>query len=73
MGIRTPDLLHAMQRHHVHSSTYVQVTVPEHPHESTEICACCGTFLLYESRPLLPRANCTIRPLDTAAGPQIPE
>jgi hypothetical protein len=73
MGIRTPDLLHAIQWHHVHSSAPVQVTVLERPHESVEICACCGTSLLYESRPLLPRVNCTIRPLDTAAGPQIPE
>jgi hypothetical protein len=54
MGIRTPDLLHAIQWHHVHSSTYVQVTIPERARESTEVCACCCTFLLYcDMRPLV--------------------
>jgi len=43
MGIRTPDLLHAIQWHHVHRSTPVQVTVPERPHESAQIRICCGT------------------------------
>ena len=34
MGIRTPDLLHAMQWQHVHGSASVQVTVPGRPHQS---------------------------------------
>jgi hypothetical protein len=34
MGIRTPDLLHAMQWQHVHGSASVQVTVSGRPHES---------------------------------------
>ena len=34
MGIRTPDLLHAMQWQHVHSSASVQVTVSGRPHQS---------------------------------------
>jgi hypothetical protein len=55
MGIRTPDLLHAIQWQHVHRSTSVQVTVPERPHESSQICTCCGTFLLYSPGYLLLR------------------
>jgi hypothetical protein len=31
MGIRTPDLLHAIPRQHVHPRPSVQVTVPERP------------------------------------------
>jgi len=47
MGIRTPDLLHAIQRQPVHSSPSLQVTVPECTCGSSRIQACCGTFLLY--------------------------
>jgi len=46
MGIRTPDLLHAIQWHHVHRSTSVQVTVSGRPHPSPGIQACCCTFVL---------------------------
>jgi hypothetical protein len=46
-GIRTPDLLHAISRHHVHRSASPQVTVPERTHRSIQIRAGCGTFLLY--------------------------
>ena len=46
MGIRTPDLLHAMQRQHVHRSVSVQVTVSGRPHESSGIQAGCCTFVL---------------------------
>ena len=48
MGIRTPDLLHAIQRQPVHSSPSPQVTVPEGAPESACVQACCGTFLLYD-------------------------
>jgi hypothetical protein len=49
MGIRTPDLLHAIQRQTVHHSIPVQVTVLPRPLQSTRVQACCGTFLLYRS------------------------
>jgi hypothetical protein len=48
-GIRTPDLLHAIQRQDIHHRPYPQVTVPGRPHESPGIQAGCGTFLLYRS------------------------
>ena len=51
MGIRTPDLLHAIQRHHVHRSPSPQVTVPRRPHESPGIQAGCCTFVLYRPEP----------------------
>jgi hypothetical protein len=47
MGIRTPDLLHAIQRQPVHSRPSLQVTVPERTCGSSRIQVCCGTFLLY--------------------------
>ena len=50
MGIRTPDLLHAMQWQHVHRSPSVQVAVSGRPHQSPGIQACCCTFVLYRSR-----------------------
>jgi hypothetical protein len=49
MGIRTPDLLHAMQWQHVHRSPSVQVTVSGRPHQSSGIQAGCCTFVLYGS------------------------
>jgi hypothetical protein len=49
MGIRTPDLLHAIQRQHVHRSPSVQVTVSGRPHQSPGIQAGCCTFVLYGS------------------------
>jgi hypothetical protein len=49
MGIRTPDLLHAMQWQHVHGSASVQVTVSGGPHQSPGIQAGCCTFVLYRS------------------------
>ena len=52
MGIRTPDLLHAIQRHHVHGSASVQVTVSGRPPQSSGIQAGCCTFVLYRSRQL---------------------
>ena len=52
MGIRTPDLLHAIQRQHVHRSVSAQVTVPGRAWESARMRTCCGTFLLYKSRSL---------------------
>jgi hypothetical protein len=47
MGIRTPDLLHAIQWQDVHSSTSVQVTVSGRPHQSSGIQVGCCTFVLY--------------------------
>ena len=51
-GIRTPDLLHAISRQHVHRSTSVQVTVPGSARPSRQVRTGCGTFLLY--RPACP-------------------
>jgi hypothetical protein len=53
MGIRTPDLFHAIQRQHVHRRPYPQVTVPGRPRQSPGIQAGCCTFLLYSSDRLL--------------------
>jgi hypothetical protein len=50
-GIRTPDLLHAISRQHVHPRPSMQVTVPGRAHESSGIRAGCGTFLLYRAEP----------------------
>jgi hypothetical protein len=47
MGIRTPDLLHAISRQHVHRSPSLQVTVPTGAWRSAPIRGRCGTFLLY--------------------------
>jgi hypothetical protein len=47
MGIRTPDLLHAICRQHVHSSTYAQASVSGRAYQSPRIHAGGGTFLLY--------------------------
>ena len=57
MGIRTPDLLHAIQWQPVHSSPSPQVTVPQSAPESACVQACCGTFLLYDPMPPPPRAE----------------
>ena len=46
-GIRTPDLLHAIHRQHVHPCLSSQVTVPERAHQSGQVRTGCGTFLLY--------------------------
>jgi hypothetical protein len=51
-GIRTPDLLHAISRQHVHRSTSAQVTVPGSAHPSRQVRTGCCTFLLY--RPACP-------------------
>ena len=48
-GIRTPDLLHAISRQHVHRSTSVQVAVPERAHQSGQVRTGCCTFPLYRS------------------------
>jgi hypothetical protein len=45
-GIRTPDLLHAISRQHVHRSPSVQVTVPGRAHQSGQIRTGCCTFML---------------------------
>ncbi len=49
MGIRTPDLLHAIRRQHVHPHPSVQVTVPARPPWSASVRAGRCTFLLYQS------------------------
>ena len=51
MGIRTPDLFHAISRQPVHRSPSPQVSVPERPPWSAPIRTCCGTWLLYSFRP----------------------
>jgi hypothetical protein len=47
IGIRTPDLLHGIQRQPVHPRVSAQVTVLPRPLRSARVQACCGTFLLY--------------------------
>jgi hypothetical protein len=51
-GTRTPDLLLANNRQHVHPRPSPQVTVPGRAPGSTQIQACCGNFVLYS--PLKP-------------------
>jgi hypothetical protein len=51
MGIRTPDLLHAIQRQPGHPRVSAQVTVLPRPLQSTRVQACCSTSLLYRSAP----------------------
>jgi len=54
-GIRTPDLLHAISRQHVHRCLSSQVTVPERAHRSGQVRTGCCTFALYQSaRPTRP-------------------
>ena len=49
--IRTPDLLHAIWRQHVHPRPSPQVTVLTRPCAATSVHLRCGTFLLYRSHP----------------------
>jgi hypothetical protein len=46
-GTRTPGLLHAISRQHVHPRLSPQVTVPQRPPATARVPARCGTFLLY--------------------------
>jgi hypothetical protein len=48
-GTRTPGLLHAITRQHVHPCLSLQVTVLERLPRSASIRTGCGTFLLYRS------------------------
>jgi predicted HD phosphohydrolase len=47
MGIRTPDLLHAISRQPIHLRLPAQVTVLEHALQSAWVRAGCGTSVLY--------------------------
>ena len=47
MGIRTPDLLHAISRQHVHGRTSAQVTVLTRAPECGLVRPGCGTSALY--------------------------
>ena len=47
MGIRTPDLLHAISRHPVHRSPAPQVTVLSRAPVYTHVRTGCGTSVLY--------------------------
>jgi len=47
MGIRTPDLLHAISRQAVHRSPSPQATVLARAPEYASIRTCCGTYVLY--------------------------
>jgi hypothetical protein len=49
MGIRTPDLLHAISRQPVHRSPSVQVTVLNRAPECEIVRPGCGTSVLYSS------------------------
>jgi hypothetical protein len=64
-GIRTPDLLHAISRQHVHPRPSMQVTVPGRAHESSGIRAGCGTFLLYRAEPAPLRTPADTRPVES--------
>ncbi len=76
MGIRTPDLLHAIQLQRVHPRPSPQVTVSGRPHESAGIQAGCCTFVLYRSR----QQRCILRggsylwlaPRSSPSGPACP-
>jgi hypothetical protein len=46
---RTPGLLHAISRQHVHPCLSSQVTVPERAHQSGQVRTGCCTFALYRS------------------------
>ena len=50
MGVRTPELLHAIHWQHIHRSPFPQVTVPAGPGGTSCVRAGCGTFLLYSRR-----------------------
>jgi len=63
MGIRTPDLLHAIQRQPVHPRVPVQVTVLPRPLQSARVQACCGTSLLYRRRTGQPNQSRPNRPV----------
>jgi hypothetical protein len=58
MEIRTPDLLHAISRQHVHHCASAQVTVPARARQSACIRTGCGTFLLYFFGHLAVGARC---------------
>ena len=47
MGIRTPDLLHAIHWQHIYDSPPPQVNVPARALPSAAVRAGCGTFLLH--------------------------
>ena len=64
-GIRTPDLLHAISRQHVHRRPSMQVTVPGRAHESSGIWAGCGTFLLYRAEPAPLLTPADTRPVES--------
>lgn len=58
IGIRIPDLLHAISRQHVHLSTSLQVTVLARPPRYAVVRLRCGTSVLYsESSRNDPPAN----------------
>ncbi len=60
--IRTPDLLHAIWRQHVHPRPSPQVTVLPRPHECARVRVSCGTSVLYSptrrQRPAASRTAC---------------
>ncbi len=63
MGIRTPDLLHAIRRQHIHPRPSPQVSVPERLPWSASIRTGCGTSVLYSP----PRSMALQRPCALAA------
>jgi hypothetical protein len=72
MGIRTPDLLHAISRHHVHRGASVLVTVLRRALRSARVRAGCGTSVLYS--PAGPQKSTDVAVLaDVPSGePRIP-
>jgi hypothetical protein len=57
MGIRTPDLLHAITRRHIHPGPSPQATVLRGLPESAQVRAGYGTSLLYPGQESTPRPH----------------
>ncbi len=71
-GTRTPGLLHAISRQHVHPCLSPQVTVPQRAPGSAGVRAGCCTFLLYFSAVLPGRSTATQRRCSTPARQRCP-
>jgi hypothetical protein len=56
--IRTPDLLHAIWRQHVHPRPSPQVTVLPRPCAATRVPVCCCTSVLYRCHPAWSNQSC---------------
>lgn len=66
MGTRTPGLLHAINRQHIHGRASPQATVLRRAHQSPGIQPGCGTFALYS--PERPPASAPVAVLSWLPG-----